>query len=111
MIGHIGFKAHGGKGFDVIETEIQGNVSNCDLFNCKLMNSDIKECNLFNQTQIESCRISDSYSSRNALIKDSYVFGPLTIFSGEMEGGVFKEGKTTKFARFNNTEVIKTQKI
>tara|TARA_R110001592_G_scaffold120545_3_gene325012 strand:- start:89728 stop:91017 length:1290 start_codon:yes stop_codon:yes gene_type:complete len=99
------------KGFDIVESEIQGNISNCDLFNCKLKNSDLNECNLFNQTETESCVINNSYLSRNTFLKDSFVEGPLTIFSGEMKGGIFKEGKTTKFARFDNTEVVKIQKI
>lgn len=99
------------KNCDIVESEIQGNILNCDIFGCTLVNSDVKECNLFGTTETDSCKISNSYLSRNTFLKDTYVYGPMTVFSGEMEGGLFREGRTTKFAKFNNTEVIKNQKI
>ena len=44
--------------------------------------------------------------------QDSYVFGKRGVFSGEMEGGIFRQGRATKLARFGDTtEVIEIEKI
>ena len=40
------------------------------------------------------------------MCKDSYVFGVRGVFSGEMEGGIFRKGRATKMAKFEK-EVLK----
>ena len=53
-----------------------------------------------------------SYVSRNVVCQDSYVFGKRGVFSGEMEGGIFRQGRATNLARFSDTtEVIEIEKI
>jgi hypothetical protein len=58
-----------------------------------------------------SSKIEDSYVSKNVVVKDSYVFGPRGVFSGDMEGGIFRLGRATEFAKFENTEIIEIEKI
>ena len=48
---------------------------------------------------------------KNVMCKDSYVFGVRGVFSGEMEGGIFRKGRATKMAKFENTEIIEIEKI
>ena len=69
------------------------------------------ECNLFGATDIVDSKIEDSYVSKNVAVKDSYVFGERGVFSGEMDGGIFRKGRATDFARFENTEIIEIEKI
>ena len=46
------------------------------------------------------------------MCKDSYVFGMLRgVFSGEMDGGIFRKGRATDLAKFENTEIIEIEKI
>ena len=99
-------------GIDIVDSVIQGNIVNCDIFSCDLKNSSIFESNLFGATVAEDSKIEESYVSRNVICEDSYVFGKRGVFSGEMVGGIFRQGRATKLARFgDNTEVIEIEKI
>jgi len=99
------------KGVDIVDCKVQGNILNCDIFSSELINSSLFESNLFGVTDAADCKIEDSYVSKNVMCKDSYIFGPRGVFSGEMEGGIFRKGRATKMARFENTEIIEIEKI
>ena len=99
------------KGIDIVDSKVQGNIINCDIFSSELINSSLIESNLFGATDVADCKIEDSYVSKNVMCKDSYVYGPRGVFSGEMEGGIFRKGRATKMARFENTEIIEIEKI
>ena len=99
------------KGIDIVDCKIQGNILNCDVFSSELLNSSLFESNLFGASDASDCKIEDSYVSKNVMVKDSYVFGPRGVFSGEMDGGIFRKGRATKMARFENTEIIEIEKI
>ena len=98
-------------GIDIVDCKIQGNIIGCDIFSTELINSSMFECNLFGATDTIDSKIEDSYVSRNVAVKDSYVFGPRGVFSGDMEGGIFRKGRATEFAKFENTEIIEIEKI
>ena len=99
------------KGVDIVDCKIQGNILNCDIFGTELINSSLFESNLFGSTDAIDCKIEDSYVSKNVVCKDSYVFGARGVFSGEMEGGIFRKGRATKMARFTDAEIIELEKI
>ena len=98
-------------GIDIVDCKIQGNIIGCDIFSTELINSSMMMCNLFGATDAISSKIEDSYVSKNVVVKDSYVFGPRGVFSGDMEGGIFRLGRATEFAKFENTEIIEIEKI
>ena len=97
---------------DIVDCVIKGNIKGCDIFSSELLNSSIFECNLFGGTECKECKIEESYVSRNVTADNCYVFGHRGVFSGDMEGGIFRQGRATKFARFSDTtEVIEIEKI
>ena len=97
---------------DIVDCVIKGNIKGCDIFSSELLDSSIFECNLFGGTECKGCKIEESYVSRNVTADDCYVFGKRGVFSGDMEGGIFRQGRATKFARFSDTtEVIEIEKI
>jgi hypothetical protein len=99
-------------GIDIFDSKLSGNFSNCDIFNCEVGDSYIEKCNLFGSSIIKNSKLKNCYVNKNVVCSDSYVFGKMSVFSGEMENGVFKEGRITKFARFDdNTEVNNAEKI
>lgn len=99
-------------GVDIVDSVIQGNIINCDIFGCDLKNASVFESNLFGATVAEDCKIEESYVSKNVICEDSYIFGKRGVFSGEMIGGIFRQGRATPLARFNDkTEVIEIEKI
>ena len=100
------------QGVDIVDSKVQGNVIECDLFNCEIPNSSIIRCNVFGSSEIKDCKVEDCYVNKNVTCLNSYVFGKMGVFSGEMDGGIFRQGRVTKFARFNDkTEVIEMEKI
>jgi hypothetical protein len=99
------------KGIDIVDSKIQGNIIGCDIFSSELINSSILESNLFGGSDVIDSKIEDSYVSKNVAVKDSYVFGVRGVFSGEMDGGIFRKGRATDLAKFENTEIIEIEKI
>jgi hypothetical protein len=99
-------------GIDLVNCKVNGNIKQCDIFDCEIEGASLFECNAFGYTTIKSCKIEDCYISRNVEVIDCYVFGPRGVFSGEMKGGIFRKGKATQHARFGkSTEVIEVEKI
>lgn len=97
---------------DIVESTVQGNIKNCDIFDSNINNSSLFESNLFGMTECNDCKIEDSYVSKNVTVNNSYVFGGRGVFSGEMKGGIFRKGRATELASFSkDTEVIEIEKI
>lgn len=99
-------------GVDIFESKVKGNIKHCDIFGSDIEDSFIFESNMFAMTSCKDSKIKDCYISRNVDIDNCYVFGMKGVFSGDMTGGVFREGRATKFATFSDkTEVIQMEKI
>jgi hypothetical protein len=97
---------------DIVDCELRGNVTQCDIFSSDVADSSLKDCNVFGASNITKSKIEDSYVNRNVIAEDCYVYGLRGVFSGEMEGGIFRKGRITNHARIsNNTEVIEYEKI
>ena len=100
------------KGIDIVDCKLRGNVKQCDIFSSDVNDSSLKDCNVFGATMVIGSKIEDSYVNRNVVAENCYVFGPRGVFSGEMEGGVFRKGRITNHARISTeTEVIEHEKI
>jgi hypothetical protein len=99
-------------GIDIVDSKVRGNIINCDIFDSEILDSSLLESNLFGQTVCKKCKIEHSYVSKNVTAEDCYVFGRRGVFSGEMSGGIFREGRATELAKFSKeTEVIEIEKI
>jgi len=99
------------KGVDIVDCKVQGNILNCDIFSSELINSSLFESNIFGASDVADSKIEDSYVARSVMCKDSYVFGMKGVFSGQMEGGIFRKGRATDMAKFEDTEIIEIEKI
>lgn len=96
---------------DLVDCTIRGNITNCDLFNCRILNSSLNRSNIFGESTIFESKIEDSYVSRNVEVENSYIFGDLGVFSGKMNGGIFRKGRATPHAKFKDAEIIEIEKI
>ena len=100
------------EGIDVVDCKIRGNITKCDIFNSDIDDSSLKECNLFGASTVKASKIEDSYVNRSVVAEDCFVYGLRGVFSGEMEGGVFRKGKITNHARISSdTDMIEYEKI
>lgn len=97
---------------DIFESKIRGNIKRCDIFESDIEDSYILESNVFTMSTCNDSKIQNCYISKNVEVNNCYIFGEKTVFSGNMNGGVFKEGRTTKLASFSdNTEIVNMEKI
>ena len=99
-------------GVDIVECKVKGNIKGCDIFDSEIHDASLFESNVFGGSTVTGCKVEDSYVSRNVIVDNCYVFGHRGVFSGEMEGGIFRQGRATKFAMFSDsTEIIEVEKI
>ena len=99
-------------GLDIVDCTIKGNITNCDIFASEIGDSSIKQCNLFGSSVVKGSKLEDSYVNRNVVAEDCVVSGFNGVFSGEMEGGIFRKGKITNLARISSdTDVVEYEKI
>ena len=104
--------AHNLDGYDLINCEIAGEVKNCNLYNCKISNSDVERCNIYMSCSIKGSKVKSSYTHESCEFEDCYVFGTDTMFNGKMKSGIFREGKyKANKAKFDGTEIIQSTKI
>jgi hypothetical protein len=96
---------------DIINSKIGGNIKQCDIFDSIILNSDMDECNIFDNTTVEGSKIKNSYVNKTSKLKNCYIYGHNGVCSGEIIGGIFREGNVTKLCKISKeTEVIE-QKI
>jgi hypothetical protein len=99
-------------GVDIFQCKVKGNIKQCDIFHSEIVDSTIFESNVFGMSECKDSKIEDSYISRNVEVNNCYVFGPKGVFSGDMKGGIFRQGRSTKFATFSDdTEIVEIEKI
>lgn len=97
---------------DIVDSKINGNLFNCDIYDCEIEDSSLDTCNIFGTSTVKESKINHCYVSRNVIVTNSYVFGQLGAFSGEMNGGIFRQGRITQHANISDkTEVIEFEKI
>jgi len=95
------------KDYDILEGEISGNVLNCRMFNCKLNDSTIEECDLITNNEINRSKvmISDLYFTNS--VHDSYIDNKDKEINCEVFGGIIRSGFIGKLATISpETEVV-----
>ena len=103
---------HNLSGYDFVNCEISGEIKNCNLYNCKISNSDIDKCNLYMSCDIKGSKVKSSYTHKSCTLDDCYLFGTDSMFNGTMKNGIFREGKyKANIAKFDGTEIIQSTKI
>lgn len=97
--------------YEFVDCKIRGSVLSSDFYNCEIEGSDVKFCALFQGTNIKESKLQSCYVSQSTSLKNCYVFGTDSYFEGQMQGGIFREGKYTQKANFVDTEIVQSKKI
>jgi hypothetical protein len=97
--------------FEFIDCELAGNLDNCSFYNCKVTGSAVKWGTLYQGTEIKDSKVESSYTHGSCELINCYVAGRDTMFKGKMIGGIFREGFISQSARFEDTEIVTSQKI
>jgi hypothetical protein len=101
-------KAYLLKDYDILDGEISGNLLNCRLFNTKLNDSTMEECDLLANNEINRCKVmvSDLYFTNT--VHDSYIDNKDKEINCEVFGGIIRSGFIGKLATISpETEIVK----
>jgi len=74
-------------------------------------NSQLRNVNIFDNSIIKNCKLMNCYINNNSIIENSFIGGGSTVMTGQMNGGIFREGKMTSDAKFKGVEIIEFKKI
>ena len=96
---------------ELYNCEIAGNIERADFYGCTVKGANMIRCNFFQGTEIRESKIESSYVHGSCEVINCYVFGRDGIFKGKMIGGIYREGKVGPHARFEDTEIVTSQKI
>lgn len=97
--------------YEFVDCKIRGSVFSSDFYNCEIEGSDIRFCALFQGTDIKESKLQSCYVSQSVFAENCYVFGIDSYFEGQMQGGIFREGKYTPKADFIDVEIVQSKKI
>jgi hypothetical protein len=97
--------------FEFIDCELAGNLTNCSFYNCDVSGSAVMWGSLYRGTKVKDSKVESSYTHGSCELTNCYVAGRDTMFRGKMIGGIFREGFTSKDARFEETEIVVSKKI
>lgn len=97
--------------YEFIDCKIRGSVFSSDFYNCEIEGSDIRFCALFQGTDVKESKLQSCYVSQSVFVENCYVFGIDGYFEGQMQGGIFREGKYTTKADFVDVEIVQSKKI
>jgi hypothetical protein len=125
--GHINYDSDNGKiqikdgslpycfeleGYEFVGCTVQGEVKYCDFFKSDVKSSDARNCNFYQNTQINNSKVGSSYVAKTVVLNNCYVYGTDGVFCGTMQGGIFREGKyEPKHAKFDDVEIVNSTKI
>jgi hypothetical protein len=93
--------------YDILDSEISGNLFNCRLYNTKLNDSTMEECDLLSNNEINRSKIlvSDLYFTNS--VHDSYIDNKDKEINCEVFGGIIRSGFIGKLATISpETEIV-----
>lgn len=100
------------KHMDIVDCEIEGAVEECDIFESIIKSSELKRCNLFNETVAENSYLFDCYVNSSSELKNCHFAGYRGVMNGEMIAGVFESGMANEKAKISKeTKVMQIEKI
>jgi hypothetical protein len=95
------------KDYDVLESEITGNLYNCRIFNSKLKDCSMEECDLISNNEIYNSKIMVSDLMFTNVVHDTYIDNKDKGINCEVFGGIIRSGYIGKLATISpETEVI-----
>jgi hypothetical protein len=95
------------KNYDILESDITGNIFNCRIFNSTLKDCSLEECDLITSNDIYNSKIMISDIMFTNVVHDSYIDNREKEINCEVFGGIIRSGYIGKIATISpETEVI-----
>jgi hypothetical protein len=92
---------------EFVQCQIErGNFSNSAFYDCEIIDSILKECNIYKDSVCNRSLLINSFANRTTEIRSCEVSGPNSVLNAKMFGGVFRQGKIGEFAEFDKDVVV-----
>lgn len=96
------------KDYDILESEITGNLLNCRIFSSKLSDCSLEDCDLITVNEVYRSKIMYSDIMFSNAVHDSYIDNKDKEINCEVYGGVIRSGYIGNLATISpDTEVVK----
>lgn len=95
------------KNYDILESEITGNIFNCRLFSCQITDSSLEDCDLISNNDVLRSKIMYSDVLYSNSVKDSYIDNKSKEINCVVTGGIIRSGFIGSLAEISDeTEVV-----
>lgn len=85
-------KAYLLKNYDILESEISGNLLNCRIFSSDISDSTLEDCDLINNNEIYRSKIMYTDVMFSNVVHDSYIDNKEKEINCEVFGGIIRSG-------------------
>lgn len=96
------------KDYDILNSEITGNILNCRLFSCDLNDCAIEDCDLVTNNEVKRSKIMYSDIMFSNVLHETYIDNKEKGINCEVFGGIIRSGYIGKLATISpETEIVK----
>jgi hypothetical protein len=96
------------KDYDILNSEIAGNILDCRLFSCDLNDCAIEDCDLVTNNEIKRSKIMYSDIMFSNVVHETYIDNKEKEINCEVFGGIIRSGYIGKLATISpETEIVK----
>ena len=96
------------KDYDILNSEIAGNILDCRLFSCDLNDCAIEDCDLVTNNEIKRSKIMYTDIMFSNVVHDTYIDNKEKEINCEVFGGIIRSGYIGKLATISpETEIVK----
>lgn len=100
-------KANMIKDLDLVECKIEGNISGCRIFGSEIKNSQIEDSSFIMNNDLYDSKIIDSDLQYSNVLENCYIDSKDKEISCEMKGGIIRSGYITNLANISKqTEIV-----
>ncbi len=100
-------KAYLLKDYDILESEVSGNLLNCRIFSTKISDSTLEDCDLINSNDVYRSKLMYSDIMFSNVVHDSYIDNKTKEINCEVFGGIIRSGFIGQLATISpETEIV-----
>jgi hypothetical protein len=96
-------------GYDLIDCEIEGYISKCDLYMCDIKESRLSDCQAMKENTFENCKLQMILLNPTNKAINCYIENKNLLINCKVEGGVIRNGEIGSLAEVSeDTKVVET---
>jgi hypothetical protein len=95
------------KNYDILDSDITGNILNCRLYSCNIKDSSIEDCDLITHNEVERSKIMYTDIMYTNTINDCYIDNKVKEINCDVYAGIIRSGFIGQLANISEeTEIV-----